>query len=537
MADWKAHGIDFAPVRAAGWRLVPSQSCGLLANKKVLAWPSAGRPWMTDAERELAERYLPWTREVGDRKVTWRGQQWDLQALLLSARESFTLKAATGMMGRTVLLGPMTEPATWAEAVERALAEDDSIAQEYVEPARLPVTLGDGSADGTATVRVAPVLSPCLYGAEPGGCWARFFPETGLLRRQRVRLGRPGERRTGRRGGSAMSSTRPTAHACGRWRTPRVRPACCGTRRRPDKEKEAGQMAQLREIPEPARGDRTGTGTAHGTCGELVQGVIGERDFLVTFPVDLQVRCLVAPTALPGLSVWPPHKTKVLASARELLRRLGRSTPEEFGLRIDIASPIPEGRGMASSSADIVATCRAVADLVGARVPDTEIGSIACAIEPSDAVMYDHPVVFGFLTGEVIEDPGASFPVLAVAVDPGGSVDTAMFRRRRYSPRERAILRRAYELCAGGLRRGRAEDVGRAATLSARVNQARHAKPHLETLIEIGAAHGGLGVSVAHTGTIAAILFEPERARSAARAARAVADLFPQAAVSILNGR
>lgn len=181
VADWRAHGIDFAPVRAAvaaGWRLVPSQSCGMLANKRVLAWLSAGRPWMTEAERELAGRYLPWTREVGDRKVTWRGEQWDLPTLLLSARESFALKAATGMMGRTVLLGPRTAPAAWAEAIERALAEGESIAQEYVEPARLPVTLSDGSSDGTATVRVAPVLSPCLYGSEPGGCWARFFPDT-----------------------------------------------------------------------------------------------------------------------------------------------------------------------------------------------------------------------------------------------------------------------------------------------------------------------------------------------------------------------
>lgn len=294
-------------------------------------------------------------------------------------------------------------------------------------------------------------------------------------------------------------------------------------------------MAQLREMP--GRLGSTGTGTANGTCGELVQGVIGERDFMITFPVDLQVRCRIAPTALPGLSIWPPHKTKALASARELLRRLGRSTPDDSGLRIDIASPIPDGKGMASSSADIVATCRAVADFLGARVPDAELCSIACGIEPSDAVMYDHPVVFGFLTGEVIEDPGVPFPVLAVAVDPGGSVDTAMFRRRRYSARERAALARAYELGVRGLRRGRAEDVGRAATISARVNQARHAKPHLEALLEISAGHGGLGVSVAHTGTIAAILFEPERARSAARAARAVAELLPHAAVGILNGR
>ncbi|MGD3110849.1 hypothetical protein [Streptomyces sp. YGL11-2] len=246
---------------------------------------------------------------------------------------------------------------------------------------------------------------------------------------------------------------------------------------------------------------------------------------------------MVTRTATPGITVWPPHKTKVRRAVEELVRRFGRAASDEFGLRIDVASPIPEGKGLASSSADIVAACRAVSDYFGEPLTDHEIGEIACGIEPSDAVMFDHPVVFEFMAGQVLRDPGRRFPILAVAVDTGGSVDTQSFRRRPYTEDERAILLRAYHLAVNGLETGRISDVGAAATLSARVNQARHFKPHLETLIELCAAYGGVGVSVAHSGTIVAMLFEVQRSNAARAAALAALECLPGADVSILGGR
>jgi L-threonine kinase len=292
--------------------------------------------------------------------------------------------------------------------------------------------------------------------------------------------------------------------------------------------------------PAPPETGRAGHGSAPGTCGELVQGVLGHRDFLITLPVDLRVQCTVTPSPAPGVTVWPPHKTKVARSAREAARRLGLrlDTAAGPGIRIDVASPIPEGKGLASSSADIVAACRAMADYAGEPLTEAEIAEIACGIEPSDAVMYDHPVVFEFFAGRVLHDPGRRLPVLAVAVDTGGSVETQGFRRVPYTAPERRVLARAYDLAVAGLERGEIADVGEAATLSARVNQARHRKPHLERLIALAAQHGGAGVCVAHSGTIAAVLFAPDRGEAARRAALHAADLLPgAAAVSVLNGR
>lgn len=73
--EWRGHGIDLAPVRTAldaGCTLISTQTAYLISNKKVLGWVSEGRPWMTEQDRDIVDRYLPWTRVVSDRATRWR---------------------------------------------------------------------------------------------------------------------------------------------------------------------------------------------------------------------------------------------------------------------------------------------------------------------------------------------------------------------------------------------------------------------------------------------------------------------------------
>ncbi|MFF3916138.1 kinase [Streptomyces sp. NPDC001852] len=281
----------------------------------------------------------------------------------------------------------------------------------------------------------------------------------------------------------------------------------------------------------------SGTGSACGTSGELVQGVIPEGDFMVTFPIDLEVHAEARTSPAPGLEVWPQHKVKARSAVLSLLRMLGKRPGPGEGVRVQISSPIPDGKGMASSSADIVAACRAVADLHGVELTDEVLAALACGVEPSDAVMIEHPVVFDFLRGRVLRDPGRPLPVLAVVVDPGGSVDTVNFRRLPYDAEERELIGRAHDMAVGGLLTQDLSAVGAAATISARVNQRRHPKKALEQLLPVALGHGGHGVSVAHSGTTLAMLFDPHDTRRAHEAAREAAALAPTAQISFLRGR
>jgi L-threonine kinase len=263
-----------------------------------------------------------------------------------------------------------------------------------------------------------------------------------------------------------------------------------------------------------------------------VQGELDDQPFMITFPVDLWVTAVATPSAGPGVRISSAHKVKARRVAELFLRRHGLAAR---GVTVSVNSPVPEGKGLASSSADIVAVCRALGDLFGIAVSDAELGELACRIEPSDAVMFDHPVAFDYLRGRVLTDPRRRLPVRAVLVDPGGLLDTLGFRRSPYTAAERRLVRQAYQLAMAGLVGGDLAAVGAAATLSAQVNQRRHAKPQLDQLIRICDRLGGVGVCVAHSGVVAAMLFAEAHAAQAERAAQEVVRHLPSAATMCLT--
>jgi hypothetical protein len=185
-ADCQESGCDLSPVRAAldaGFLAIPTQTSWLLHSKKTLAWLSEGQPWMNPGERALAERYLPWTRTVGDRPVWWRGRRHHLPSLLTEHRESFVLKGATGNSGQEVVFGARTEPGDWIRHVEHAVRTGYPVAQEVVISDTTPIDVLHESGEITR-VMANSVISPFCIGGDPAGCLARFGPSgpPGLVR-------------------------------------------------------------------------------------------------------------------------------------------------------------------------------------------------------------------------------------------------------------------------------------------------------------------------------------------------------------------
>jgi hypothetical protein len=177
--EWTELGVDWGPVGEvieAGCQLVASETSSLLFNKKLLGVASEGHPCMTEEERRLVDRYVPWTRVTGDRAVVHEDRTWSLEELLLARQDEFLLKGATGMKGEQVLMGRDTDAGTWRAAVRQAVDRQDSIAQRRVESVRRPVTTL--AEDGEVyTSQVAPVLGPFVIGDAPAGCLARYFDD------------------------------------------------------------------------------------------------------------------------------------------------------------------------------------------------------------------------------------------------------------------------------------------------------------------------------------------------------------------------
>lgn len=273
---------------------------------------------------------------------------------------------------------------------------------------------------------------------------------------------------------------------------------------------------------------RVGVGTAYGTFGELLQGALlgpgeadGEGRFLVTLPMARwsSARFELRPPG-SGLTVSPANKTKAAALAGALLTELGYPVDGSLVLR----SSIPEGKGLASSSADLVATARAVMAVVKRSVSTRRLGAMLAAIEPTDGVMHPGIVAFDHRRGVYLRTLGRLPSLQVVAVDQGGYVDTVAFNR--HSAAYGLAERRHYERLLGELGRavvsGDLTAVGAISTQSAALNQTRMPNRNLLALREVCRSVGGLGLVACHSGTMVGILLDPRDSAYRSRLSQAV---------------
>ncbi|MFH9201032.1 hypothetical protein ACH4KO_10935 [Streptomyces anulatus] len=176
--DWLDAGLDTTPVQGAldhGCLLVGTQTSTFLHSKLTMGLLSEGRPWMTEGDRRLVERYLPWTRILSERRTDREGQQVDLLPFVLKNRELLVLKAALGESGQQVIIGREADQAAWESAVGEAVQGRTSVVQEFVQPGTCRVALIADGVDEPYDVDVAPVLGPLLFGGRPAGLFCRFF--------------------------------------------------------------------------------------------------------------------------------------------------------------------------------------------------------------------------------------------------------------------------------------------------------------------------------------------------------------------------
>ena len=279
----------------------------------------------------------------------------------------------------------------------------------------------------------------------------------------------------------------------------------------------------------------TGTGTAFGTFGELLQGVLPEEggDFLVTLPV---ARWSMATfRQAPGadvITVRPVHKKKAL----QLARMIADEERRPVGGVLTVSSVIPEGKGLASSSADLVATARAVAKALRTPMPPCRIERLLARIEPTDGVLYPGIVAFHHRAVRLRAVLGSLPAMTVVGIDEGGAVDTVAFNRipKSYSTAQGYEYARLLDRLADAVPRHDLEEVGRVATRSALMNQPLRYKRSLEPMLEICREVGGLGVAVGHSGTTLGVLLDsrdPSCTRRATEAARACGELAGNVAV------
>ncbi|MEU1372392.1 GHMP kinase [Streptomyces triculaminicus] len=289
--------------------------------------------------------------------------------------------------------------------------------------------------------------------------------------------------------------------------------------------------------------DALPTGTGYAPChhGEILQGVFLDGDGdgrrcagLVTLPMagpGSSAEFVRLPGAAPqALTVVPADRTKAARAAALAVAECAQRTGQPpCGGELRLTGDIPVGLGMGSSTSDVIATVRAVADSYGLRLTPGTVARIAVRAESAcDPLMLDdRPVLFAQREGRVLEVLGPALPPLVVVgctLGGGAPVDTLSLPVRE--PGDSDV--RAWERMRTRLRRavatGDVQLLGQVATASARRGQQVLGHPEFDALTVIARRVGAAGVQIAHSGAVAGVLFDPaapglrHRVRSCLRA-------------------
>jgi uncharacterized protein involved in propanediol utilization len=253
----------------------------------------------------------------------------------------------------------------------------------------------------------------------------------------------------------------------------------------------------------------------YARIGELMQGYLSDgRAFMVSGFSSARWYSEAwldedAGGAAPGNAgkEGPPLPPKTCRALSLLLERTGRSLE---GRRIGLRGNIPPGKGMSSSSTDILSVLSLVNDQLDIGLSPAALYSIASAIEPTDPCLSADILLFyqhSGMVGKTIGLPPMSLIYFDVA--PDHRVDTENVRRPWTSESGRFFD----GLLAGFLQAAEAGDTAGlfdCVTASAEYNQAVVALPRFDTWHRL-ARETGSGLMVAHSGTIAGLLTLPER--------------------------
>ena len=267
---------------------------------------------------------------------------------------------------------------------------------------------------------------------------------------------------------------------------------------------------------------------APGVCGELAQGVIEGIHFLVTCPVDFYSRVKVdIYSDGPGVEA-PQDCDKAAAAVRRTLFQLKNA---KVRAKLTINNPIPRGKGMASSSADLAAAIAATDLALGEEISPYQIAQIALSIEPTDGIMIPGVALFDHRAGIIRESLGPPPPMEIVALDLGGTVDTVQFNMVDRFQRWQSVDEQtgeALRLLRRGIEEQDPELVGRGASISAEASQTVLAKPRLAEVKEFAESVGAVGVNVGHSGTIMGVLLDARERRGKSTYHKALS-AFPDA--------
>lgn len=247
------------------------------------------------------------------------------------------------------------------------------------------------------------------------------------------------------------------------------------------------------------------------SCGELIQGVIGDGEKLISLPIDIFSEVTIEEKRNGRFNINRPKSLLALKKTLEYFH-----VPDNYmeNISININSNIPIAKGMASSTADIAATIVATAKLLGKEMKPDLLGKLCCKIEPTDSTIFDKLTLFDHINGRAIEEHDWTPKIKILILELDSIINTEEFRKNDYSMiryGNKELIERAYRNFEISCYKKDMQLLGDAVTLSSVANQRILFKPMLHEIIDISLGQGAYGLNVAHSGTVVGILYDEKK--------------------------
>lgn len=250
-----------------------------------------------------------------------------------------------------------------------------------------------------------------------------------------------------------------------------------------------------------------GRGIAPGTCGEFAQGPLPDgQEFHVTCPinksatVDVEVRS-ASDFDVTGLQL---HQKKLELA---LMRTAEHIELGAVAIHVRWWSDLDVGKGMGSSTADVLSGIRALANAVGETLtPETE-GTLATDVESSDGTMYPGIAAVNQKTGVALRRWEWFPEFVIVMLVPNDTVLTEAINfdgKKEIAGDYEALLA---DFDAAVDKRSIA-DFASASTRAFGLNAQYVPNAYASNLFPRLAELGALGLNVGHTGTVCGLLYE-----------------------------
>ena len=250
-------------------------------------------------------------------------------------------------------------------------------------------------------------------------------------------------------------------------------------------------------------------GICPASCGEFVQGMIKEKEYLSSYAINLFSKVTLE-EKINDINTGPSKARKAM---EEVFKYFNLPKSEFKNISIDIKSNIPISKGMASSTADIGATIKATLNLIGKNLNEYEISKLATKIEPTDSIYIKENTIFNPLDGSILKKLGCLEDGKVLILEPDEKLNTNYIRKKEnyknIKIENNKIIEKAFKLLEQGIKNNDLNLIGQACTISSIANENIHKKEYLSEIINISKQYGACGVNIAHSGTVVGVLLEP----------------------------